>query len=258
MCITVSIINQKGGVGKTTTTVNLAAALSKCGKRVLVLDLDPQCNATNTLHRGEYAGESVSDLLYFGVAGRNYDMAYYIKHNEVENVDYIPATGVLSSAPGILAATRDSAYVLHGILRTPLVQDVYDYVLIDCKPSMDLLVTNALVASNEVIVPIEPEDYAVDGVGGIFAAVESCQSSFNEALKINGFLISKANMTRKKTKTVIASLREVLGSAVYDTVIPNLAECGKSLDERKTLVNSSAGKTLGKLYIELAKEVMSR
>ncbi len=253
----ISIVNQKGGVGKTTTTINLAAGLAKEGKRVLVVDLDPQRNATTTLNRGEYQGVSINDLIYFAVSGTPYDINYYIQRNDHEEVDFIPASPVLSSAPGILATDRDGSTVLSRIFRTPYFEK-YDFILLDCKPSLDLLVINALAASHELLVPVEPEDYAVDGLADLLSTFNRIHESFNELLEINGILVTRANMTRKRTGEIIQQLREVFGDLVYETVIPNLAEAAKAQDARSSMVNFQESRRLGGLYMTLTEEVLQR
>lgn len=211
----ISIVNQKGGVGKTTTTLNLASGMAKLGKRVLVTDLDSQRNATTALNRGEYQGCSINDLIYFAVSGTPFDISYYIKHNELEDVDFIPAAPVLASAPGILATDKDSSMVLSRTFRSAYFSEKYDYILMDCKPSLDLLVINALAASDELIIPVEPEDFAVDGLADLWTTVERIRESFNEALAVNGILITKANMSRRKTQEAERQLRDVFGALVY-------------------------------------------
>ena len=252
-----SVVNQKGGVGKTTSTVNLAAGLAKLGHRVLVVDLDPQRNATSTLHRGEYSGVGINDLIYFTVSGTPCDIGYYIKHNDIEDVDYIPASPVLASAPGILATDRDGSTVLARIFRTPYFEK-YDFILIDCKPSLDLLVVNALAASDQLIVPTEPEDFAVDGLTDLLSTVDRIRDSFNETLDINGILITRANTTRKRTGEVVAQLREAFGELVYKTIIPNLADAAKAQDARVSMVNCPDAKRLGGLYLDVVGEVLER
>ena len=253
----ISCVNQKGGVGKTTTTLNVASGLAKLGKQVLVLDLDSQRNATTALNCGEYQGCSINDLLYFAVSGTPFDIRSYIRSNEIEHVDYIPAAPVLASAPGILATDRDSSTVLARVFCTAYFRERYDYLLIDCKPSLDLLVINALTASDELIIPLEPEDYAIDGLADLWATVDRVRETINSDLKINGILITRANMSRKKTKLAQAQLREVFGDLVYQTVIPNLADAAKALDEKKSLVNCP-GLRLGQLYMEVSQEVLVR
>lgn len=252
---TISIVNQKGGVGKTTTTINLAAALARLGKRVLVSDLDPQRNATTSLNQNkQYAGPGISDLIYFSVSGYPYEIGSFIRANETENIDYIPATPMLASAPNILAQDRDSYMVLRRLLRVLELEERYDFVLIDCKPSLDLLVGNALVASDSVIVPVQPDDYSLDGLADLWSTVEGVRDRYNEQLEIGGILITLADLRRNVTKRIINDLREAFGDLVYQTVLPNSADCGNAKDMGRSAV--SAGKPLGRLYVELAEEVL--
>lgn len=251
----ISIVNQKGGVGKTTTTINLAAALVKKGRRVLAVDLDPQRNATTSLNGNkQYTGPGVNDLLYFAVSGYPYELLRFIQTNETEKIDYLPSTPMLASAPNILAQDRDSYMVLRRLLRTPELEERYDYILIDCKPSLDLLVGNALVASDSVIVPVQPDDYSLDGLGDLWSTVESIQERYNQELQIGGILISLADLRRKVTNRIISELRENFGDLVYDTVLPNRADCANARDQGRSAV--AAGNTLGRLYEELAEEVL--
>ena len=251
----ISIVNQKGGVGKTTTTINLAAALAKQGQRVLVVDLDPQRNATTSLNRNkQYTGPGVSDLIYFSVSGYPYELRQFIRRSETEGVDFIPSTPMLASAPNILAQDRDSYMVLRRLLRAPELEAAYDYILIDCKPSLDLLVGNALVASDSVIVPVQPDDYSLDGLGDLWATVDSIQERYNAQLQIGGILITLADMRRKVTRRIISELRENFGDLVYATVLPNRADCANAKDQGLSAV--AAGNQLGQLYQELAQEVL--
>lgn len=253
----IAIVNQKGGVGKTTTTLNLASALAVMSKQVLVLDLDPQRNATTALHGGQdYSGVSISDLIYCTVAGLPYDPATLILNNAVEHIDYLPATPMLSTAPTLMATAKDSAAVLSHILQHPYFSK-YDYVLMDCKPSLDLLVSNALSAADQIVIPVEPEDYAVDGLADLLDTIDQIQERHNEKLEINGILISKANMVRSKAKRMETALRDTFGELVYRTVLPNLAEIGNAQDKHHSVVQERNSR-LGKLYMELAKEVIAR
>lgn len=252
----IGIVNQKGGVGKTTTAINLAAAMAKKGKTVLVCDLDPQRNSTTTLNRNkQYTGPSISDLIYFSVSSYPYDIRSFIQTNEAEGVDFIPATPMLASAPNILAQDRDSYMVLRRLLRVPELEKHYDYVLIDCKPSLDLLVGNALVASDRVIVPVQPDDYSLDGLGDLWSTVEGIQDRYNEQLEIGGILVTLADLRRKVTKRIIGELRETFGELVYQTVIPNRADCANAKDQGRSAVNCT-GLQLGRLYEQLAEEVL--
>lgn len=253
----IAIVNQKGGVGKTTTTLNLASALAIMGKQILVLDLDPQRNATTALHGGqEYSGTSISDIIYCAVAGLPCDPAALILNNDVEHVDYLPATPMLSTAPTLMATAKDSSAVLAHILRHSFFSK-YDYILMDCKPSLDLLVSNALTAADQIIIPVEPEDFAVDGLADLLDTIDQVRDRSNADLEINGILISKANIVRSKAKRTEAALRDAFGALVYNTVLPNLAEIGNAQDKHHSVVQERNSR-LGKLYMALAEEVMSR
>lgn len=253
----ISIVNQKGGVGKTTTTVNLAAAFAHLDERVLVVDLDPQRNATTTLNKGaQYEGPSVNDLIYFTVSKLPYTIQNFIRYNDVERVDYIPATPMLAAAPNILAQDKDSYTVLRRLLHNPELENKYDYILIDCKPSLDLLVGNALAAADSLIVPVQPDDYSLDGLGDLMDTIDGIRDKYNDALEISGILVTLATMSRKTTQQTIAQLKDTFGQLVFDTVLPNLADIANAKD--KGLTSVSCGNRLGNLYIRLAEEVISR
>ncbi len=254
----ISIVNQKGGVGKTTTAINLGAALAKAGRRVLIVDLDPQGNATSTLNQGEpFNDRSINDLIYSAVSrgGVPEDAGSYVRYNPKEQVDFLPATQMLATAPNLLAQDRESACVLYRIFRAPHFEQ-YDYILLDCKPSLDLTVTNALVASNEVIIPVQPSDYAIEGLGALLDTIDGVRERYREDLSINGILVTLAATTRSKTAQAVTQLREIFGDAVYNTILPNLADAGKADDLHCSMV--SMGGRLGALYEALAKEVDGR
>lgn len=254
--IKISIVNQKGGVAKTTTAVNLAAALAKRGKRVLVVDLDPQRNASTTLNRGEqYNGYGINELLYFTVAHLPFSLEEFIRYNEIEDVYYIPATPMLASAPNTLAQDKDSYMVLRKLLGHKEIDGVYDFVIIDCKPSLDLLVGNSLVASDKVIIPVQPDDYSLDGLGDLQDTIRDVQDRYNENLVIDGILITMAKQTRKVTRQLIAALQDMFGEQVYKTIIPDKADAGNAKEKGRSMVN--CGSDVGKLYEQLAEEVLS-
>lgn len=254
----ITIVNQKGGVGKTTTAVSLGAALAEQGKRVLIVDLDPQRSATIMLHGGEYHGSNaIADLIYDFIRQRPMEYPDYILHSDKENVDYIPSVPDLASAPANLANHRNSSTVLAKILHDDFFQSHYDVILIDDKPSLDLLVVNSLVAATELLVPLQPEDLAIEGLADLWDTIEQIRESYNDKLYINGILLSRANMQRKKAKDNLASLRDTFQNLVYDTTIPDWADIGNALDEGVTVLQLKRSK-MGGLYRKLAQEVMSR
>lgn len=251
-----SVANEKGGVGKTTTTINLGAALAVMGQRICLVDLDSQQNLSGTVQVEHPGNRSISDLIYNHVSGIDYDPKTYLLHNDRENLDYIQASTMLTTAPTVLAASDNSSLVLSEILHLPAFTE-YDYILIDCSPALDLLAVNALAASDAVVIPVEPEPYAVDGLAELFAAIERTRKTVNPELKVNGIVVTRADSRRKMTHQMISDLREVFGSQVYNTVIPFLADAAKAADEQRSAVSMN-GCRLGNAYKELAKEVIAR
>lgn len=251
---TVCICNQKGGVGKTTSCINLGAALAKLNQNVMLVDLDSQRNLTKTIQSEDHHNRSIADLIYNEASRLDYDPSQYIFRNNYEGLDYIPASPMLASAPTILATSDDSLRALSSILHRDYFQR-YDFVLIDCRPSLDLLSVNALAGSDELIVPVEPEQYAVDALGDLWASFERTKS-INNKLRVNGILITKADYRRKLTREIEADLRETFGDTVYKTVLPMLSDAAKAASEQCSAVKMNS--RLGNLYIEVAKEVMER
>lgn len=252
---TICICNQKGGVGKTTSCINLGAALAKLNQKVVLIDLDSQRNLTKTIQSEDHHNRSIADLIYNEASQLDYDPSQYIFRNKVEGLDYIPASPMLASAPTILATSNDSLRTLSTILHRDYFQR-YDYVLIDCRPSLDLLSVNALAASDELIVPVEPEQYAVDALSDLWASFERTKT-VNPRLRVNGILITKADYRRKLTREIEADLRQTFADTVYQTVLPMLSDAAKAASEQRSTVQMKDSR-LGHLYIEVAKEVMAR
>ena len=229
----IAICNQKGGVGKTTTTINLGAALSKLGKRVLLIDLDPQRNLSDTLgYVPDNTPSTVNELIYFTAYNMPVVVSGFIRHHDGEDLDYIPATPALSSAPTLLATVADGARVLARAIAALTMSDgaaSYDYCLLDCKPSLDLLTINALAAADGLLAPVEPEEYAVAGISDLLGTV------------------------RQVRDDLIAAL----GDKVFDAMIPYLTEASNAPRERRSCV-SKPGSEIGRAYMAVAKEVLVR
>lgn len=256
MCkpVIISVANEKGGVGKTTTTLNIGAGLTKAGKRVLLIDLDQQGNLSDYLGFDFSRRPTISELIYSEVARQPLNPCDYIITN-AEGIDYIPSSKMLATTTSILSNDRDSDTVLRRILRQPFF-DKYDFILIDCRPSLDLLVVNALVASDKLIVPVQAEKFAVDGVGALLDTYERIRHNQNPELSIGGILITMCDARTNMAREVETLLRESFGDKVYKTVIPRLAEAASSTSAQKSLVETKNSR-LGKKYMEVVGEIIN-
>lgn len=258
---TIAICNQKGGVGKTTTTINLGAALAKLGKRVLLINLDPQRNLSDTLgYVPDNTPSTVNELIYFTAYNMPVTMANFVRHHDGENLDYIPATPALSSAPTLLATVADGARVLARAIAgfdMGNSADGYDYCLLDCKPSLDLLTINALAAADGLLVPVEPEEYAVAGISDLLGTMSQVQRSYNPPLELLGVLLTRCDRRRSSIHRVRDDLIAALGDKVFNTMIPYLTEASNAPRERRSCV-SKEGSEIGQAYMAVAKEVLHR
>ena len=202
----IAICNQKGGVGKTTTTINLGAALSKLGKRVLLIDLDPQRNLSDTLgYVPDNTPSTVNELIYFTAYNMPVVVSGFIRHHDGEDLDYIPATPALSSAPTLLATVADGARVLARAIAALTMSDgaaSYDYCLLDCKPSLDLLTINALAAADSVLIPCQANYLSAKGLKLLLGSVAKVRRQINPLLKIGGTLLAMVDNRTNNTKTL--------------------------------------------------------
>lgn len=213
----VAIANQKGGVGKTTTTINLAAALAEAGKRILVVDLDPQGNASTGL------GIEVEDREF-----TTYDLLLddslpqdVIQRTETDGLLIVPATVDLSSADIELFSNEKRSFLLHDALRQPAMdQFEFDYILIDCPPSLNLLTVNAMIAAHSVLVPLQSEFFALEGLSQLMLTIREVRQSGNKELRIEGVLLTMYDRRNNLSQQVESDARSNLGELVFQTVIP--------------------------------------
>lgn len=211
---TVSIANQKGGCGKTTTAVNLASAFAMLGKSVLLIDLDPQAHATLGLGCDpEMVGKTVYDLF----TEENIPVAELISKSNTERLSLLPSNILLSGVELELASMEEREYVL--AKRINEINGSYDMCLIDCSPSLSLMTINALVASTDVIIPVQTHYYALEGLRQLLETVDIVQRRFNENLEILGVLLTFVESRTKLSKQVQRQMREHFGDLVFDTVI---------------------------------------
>jgi len=215
----ISIINQKGGVGKTTTVINLAAGLSMKGKKILVIDLDPQGNATTGL--GLLNTESSEQTIY-SVLNGNRKISEVVKKTKIENLDLITSNVDLSGLEVETAGDSRRAFMLKDEL-TAYLNDSrasYDYVLIDCPPSLSLLTIMALVSSNSLVVPLQTEFFALEGLTQLMKTIDRIKSNLNPELTIKGILLTMYDKRNKLSSEVEKDAREYFRDKVYSTVVP--------------------------------------
>ena len=215
----ISVINQKGGVGKTTTVINLAAGLAKLEKKILVIDLDPQGNATTGLGLSNL--ENSSDTIY-GVLNGTKSISEVIKKTEVENLDIITSNVDLSGLEVETANDNERAFILKGKLAAYFNDSrrLYDYILIDCPPSLSLLTVMALVSSHSLVVPLQTEFFALEGLTQLMKTIERIKVNLNPELKIRGILLTMYDKRNKLSAQVEKEARDYFKEKVYLTIIP--------------------------------------
>lgn len=213
----IAVANQKGGVGKTTTTINLGAALSEMGNKVLVVDLDPQGNASTGL------GIELDDREFttYDLLLDDVDLDQVILKTTTDNLSLIPATVDLSSADIELMANEKRSFLLHDALRQHAIDSfAFDYILIDCPPSLNLLTVNAMVAANSVLVPLQSEFFALEGLSQLMLTIREVRQSANPRLRIEGVVLTMYDKRNNLSQQVEADARSNLGDLVFSSVIP--------------------------------------
>jgi chromosome partitioning protein len=246
----IAVLNQKGGVGKTTSTINIAAALAKENKTVLVIDLDPQANATSGLGLDkETISNSVYEILVSGAS-----VSEAILKTRIDGLYILPAKTTLAAAEQELVAVMSR----ESVLKNALGQLAFDYVLIDCPPSLGLLSINALTASESVLIPVQTEFYALEGLGLLMQTIQRVQAGLNPDLKLLGVVMTMVDARNSLSAQVIAEVKKHFGDYVFQTFIPRNVRLAEAPSFGKTVFEHDKWSKGARAYKSLAKEIMQR
>lgn len=246
----IAVANQKGGVGKTTTTINLAACLGVAEKRTLLVDFDPQGNSTSGVGVDrDKCTPSIYDALIKALPATQ-----VIMRQVVEGVDIMPSNRDLAGAEVELVPLEDREKRLQQVLMQ--VVDAYDYILIDCPPSLGLLTINALTAAHSVLLPLQCEYYALEGIGRLISVVKLVRQKLNPTLDIEGVLLTMYDSRTLLTRRVEEEARRYFGSTVYQTVIPRNVKLGEAPSHGQPIIYYDIGSSGADAYLRLTKEVL--
>lgn len=254
----ISIANQKGGVAKTTTAVNIATGLALKNKRVLVVDIDSQNHLSRWLgYMGADGKPTVADLIYQQVSQlKTYSYDDFIRHNDSLMVDYIPSNSMLSGILAILGTDSDSTTVLKRIFSDPFFSDSYDYIIIDCLPSLDLLVTNALKASDKLLIPVQADMLAYEGIDQMLITLQRIKGG-DLSEHLLGMLITMFQKNTNMSNAIMEAIVKSYGDFVFKTPIAYRTEVKESSVNRTALVLRK-GSYVGQQYKDVVDEIIER
>lgn len=250
----IAIANQKGGVGKTTTTINLGAALAEAGKRVLIVDLDPQGNASTGL------GVEPDDREYttYELLLEEIQLSQVVQETSIDNLQIVPATVDLSSADIELISNEKRSYLLHDALRQADMDNYeLDYILIDCPPSLNLLTVNAMVASHSVLVPLQSEFFALEGLSQLMLTIREVRQSANPNLRIEGIVLTMFDARNNLSSQVEQDARDNLGDLVFQTRIPRNVRVSEAPSYAQAVLQYDSASKGAQAYRDLARELVT-
>lgn len=245
----IAVLNQKGGVGKTTSTINIGAYLAKQGNTVLIVDLDPQGNATSGLGLEKHSLDSTMYDVLFGSV-QSSDVAQY---TSISGLSVLPANANLAAAEVDLANETKREFKLKAALQTL----VYDYILIDCPPSLGLLSINALTAADHVLIPVQAEYYAMEGLGQLLDTIQRVRQGLNPELQLLGIVVTMYDGRTSLSDQVVQELKKHFGAKLMNTIIPRNVRLAEAPSFGKSILEHDKWSKGARSYKQLAKEISS-
>jgi len=250
----IAICNQKGGVGKTTTAINLAAALAATGKKILIIDLDPQGNASTGLGI-DYVDRNKS---IYEVLAKSITFDESVKKTDIENLFVIPSNVELSGIEPELANENDKAFVLKKLINNSNSVNVFDYIFIDCPPALSLLTVMAMTAANSVLVPLQCEFFALEGLSQLIKTVDRVHKNLNPLLSIDGIILTMFDKRNKLSTQVAMDVKKHLQEKVFETMIPRNVRVSEAPSFGMPVIIYDRKSKGSQAYLKLAAEILKK